>query len=230
MKRKLLIFAILLFPFGVFADECSSKERSELLKAANNLKVNYENTTEEGTRDDPTLGKIGYVNENILVNIYNISENIFLSITNDNDDKVISINYALTNNGKYVINDTEFQKIVNYTIKVYSHTDCEMYLIKTINFKKPRLNPNYYYSMCDNYHDLKVCSKLIDDDSVIKSEAELRAYLNNYDRLHNNKNNSNSEVSKNFIKKNYKYIIGAGSVIVLGIVIYIIISKRRSRI
>ncbi len=236
MKKILFIFG-LSFLFGyvnVLADECRGEALTNLIKEANNIKINYEILEEKSTQPVPKeyieiVGKTEteVITEKIKINIYNITNNIYLEQTiDDNDDKKL-INYSDTVNGKYSFVTDNISEYVNYKYNVYSNLNtCDKTLLKTINFIKPKHNYLSDFQLCVDNPDVPVCAKYITKD-INLGNNDLEDVINKY-------KNSNSvivttKVVNNNSNNNYLlYGVIGGSILIIGVVVYIIISKRRS--
>ena len=213
----------LLFLFGIFvyvnvnASACQGDELTRLKEIADNIKINYEIENE------------GKSSERIKITLYNLNKDIYIIQKNDKDKDTKTINYI--DGGKYTFYSNNKTDYIVYTFDVYSNVKtCDATLIKSITFKKPKLNPNYKYQICAENPTIPVCQKYITEDTGI-SENQLKEYIENYLSGQVSVITQKAEVKTgNFFKENLKYIlIGTG---VLGLVIggYIFISKKRSEI
>lgn len=229
MKYIVIIIISLFTSFNVYADKCDSKTKSDLLKEANQIKVDYEEKTESVHVKDEMYDYTTDVTT-LLVSIYNLTDNFSLEISNDVNDNISFANKKDYSSGKYTFDDIDYYKIINYKIKVYSNTSCDRYLIKTINYKKPMFNQNTYYSVCDGNENVIYCQKYITNPKIVKSMGVgLKEDIDNY-----NKGNISSDIEEpqeSFFKKYYIYIlIGGGVLIIIGTATWLFIKKKRSEI
>lgn len=230
--KYIVLFMFSLFTYlGVYADTCDSETKSSLLKEANAIKIDYEEKSE-----------VVHVNENgeefdaekswLEVSLYNVTNNFSLQISNDyNSDKLTVIN-SMIKDGKYTFKDYNYNRIIKYKIEVYNNNDCDMYLVKTINYTKPMLNPNYYYQVCEENPGVNICKKFITNSKLIYNmgiglDEAIKENKGNKSDVDDNGN----ETKKNFWQKYYVYIISCGCVLVIaGVGTWIYINKKRSEI
>lgn len=230
--KYIVLFMFSLFTYlGVYADTCDNKTKSGLLKEANAIKIDYEEKSE-------TV----HVNENgeefdaekswLEISLYNVTNNFSLQISNDyNSDKLTVVNSMVTD-GKYTFKDYNYNKIIKYKIEVYNNNDCDMYLVKTINYTKPMLNPNYYYQVCEENPGVNICKKFITNSKLIYNMGiGLDEAIKENKKNSSNIDDNEEEIKKNFWQKYYIYIISCGCVLTIaGAGAWIYINKKRSEI
>ena len=257
MKKifKIIIVIGFLSFTNVLAEACSGSTLTNLQKEASNIKINYEvvenkiaapseyefdsDKTEIPVGEDENLGmedttNIELTEESLKITVYNITKNFYLVQSDDLTTDTKTITYYDTIEGKYIIETSNITDYVNYKFEVYSNLDtCDTTLIKTINYTKPKLNPNANYQICVDNPTIPACQRFITKDTGV-SEENIAEYAQKYI---DNKGNVDDDTivpaerkKSNFIKDNLSYIITIGSVIIVGSVIYIIISKKRSKI
>lgn len=226
---KMLLILLSLLSVNVYADKCDSKTKSDLLKSANEIKVDYDEyeMTEEVEEDGE---KFTSVDRYLNISIYNLSNEFTLQISNDLNDEMMFVDSSEFKDGKYTFkNDTNY-KIIKYKIEVYSNTSCDKYLIKTINYTKPMFNPNYFYEVCQSNTDVPYCSKYITNEKYIKKYGVgLNEVVDNY--RNGLSFDDEEEKEKSFWEKYYLYII-IGSILGIGTItgIIVFINKKRSEL
>ena len=212
---------------NVYADKCDSKTKSDLLKEANLIKVDYDENEKTEEVDDG-YNKYTAVDRTLDISLYNLTNNFSLEISNDVNDDVIYAESNVFKEGKYTFNEDAYN-IIKYKIKVYSNTSCDRYLIKTINYTKPMYNPNYNYAICVDNSNVPYCQKYIVNKKYIFDAGKgLDEAIDNY-----NKNGgiiSDDENKESFLKKYYIYIIIGSVLITGGVITIVIVNKKRSEI
>ena len=228
MKYIVIIIISLFTSFNVYADKCDSKTKSDLLKEANQIKVDYEEKTESVHVKDEMYDYTTDVTT-LLVSIYNLTDNFSLEISNDVNDNISFANKKDYSSGKYTFDDIDYYKIINYKIKVYSNTSCDRYLIKNITYTKPMYNSNYNYKICEENSSVPYCQKYITNKKYVFDAGKgLDKAIDDYK---NNNNQMPEEIDKESFFEKYKvYIITGGGVIVIATCVIIFIRKKRSEI
>lgn len=226
--KYILIIILSLFSLNVSADKCDSKTKSDLLKEANQIKVDYDEIEKTEEVDDG-YNKYTAVDRSLDISLYNLTNNFSLEISNDYDDKVIYVESNDIKDGKYTFNDKNMYHVVKYKISVYSNTSCDRYLIKNISYTKPMYNSNYNYKICEENSSVPYCQKYITNKKYIFSSGiGLDKVIEDYK---NNNNQIPDEIEKeSFFKKYLVYIIVGGVVVASGICIAIFIKKKRSEL
>ena len=243
MKKVFLLIGVyLLFAYvNVFAEKCSNTVISNLQKQANEIKVNYEIVEkkvkipnwaiEVYEETEQTNDTVEITTEEIKIIVTNITKDIYIIQINEKTKEKKTIKYDDTKNGVYSFIDNDLRDYVNYKFEVYSNiSTCDTMLVKTIDFKKPKLNPNSDFPICIENPNIPVCQRYITSDNGIKVD-NLNDYVEKYLKEHNSKNNSSTKKdTKETINKNNLIYIIAGVLMVGGISTYLIISKKRSRL
>lgn len=226
---KMLLILLSLISINVYADKCDSKTKSDLLKSANEIKVDYDEyeKTEEVEEDGE---KFTSVDRYLNISIYNLSNEFTLQISNNLNDEMMFVDSSEFKDGKYTFKNETNYKIIKYKIEVYSNVSCDKYLVKTINYTKPMFNPNYYYEVCQSNTDVPYCSKYITNEKYIKKYGiGLEEVVDNY--RNGLSFSDDEEEEKSFWEKYYLYIIIGGIVgvgIIAGVVVFI--NKKRSEL
>ena len=247
-KYIIVIISFLFINLNVEGAECTSSEIAKLQKEAANIKVNYE-IVKEIKKDnvyDLEQNKLPqtyeYIENSIKISIYNITKNLFIiqsekDYTEYDNDVTLngesnielkftnekSINYKDTINGNYSFSTTKTAHYIDYKFDIYSNTDCDTILLKTITLRKPKYNIYYKEKVCKEYPNTKLCQEFITNDLNINSKEFIDAV-----KKEAQKANINNKKDNNFL--NSYYIYGSLSVIVIAIIIYIVINERRKRI
>ena len=226
--KYILIIILSLFSLNVSADKCDSKTKSDLLKEANQIKVDYDEIEKTEEVDDG-YNKYTAVDRTLNISLYNLTNNFSLEISNDYDDKVIYVESNDIKDGKYTFNDINTYHVVKYKIAVYSNTSCDKYLIKNISYTKPMYNSNYNYKICEENSSVPYCQKyIVNNRYVFDAGKGLDKAIEDY------KNNNNQipgeENKEGFLKKYMVYIIIGGVIVIAGIGVTIVIRKKRSEI
>ena len=249
--NRLFIFVLLFYVVNIYADTCNYSELSTINKDVSKVKIDYEIISNKITVDiqpeDVYEGEIGGHDEEdkissyesfkdtIKITLYNMTNNFYFIQTDDKTDEKKAVYYSDTIEGKYIIETDEISDYKTYTFEIYSNLDtCDTTHIKTLTFIKPKLNPNYNYQICQDNPLIPVCAKYITKDTGVL-DSELQEYIN---KFLNSTNEETEEVKKvnskskiiAFIKNNLIYFITGTVVIVSGITVIIIISKKRSKI
>ena len=111
-----------------------------------------------------------------------------------------------------------------------SHDNCVGYELYTKKVKKPIYNLYSEYKICEDpvLENYKYCKKFTDVDYKLTREQfyeNVYSYMNKVNE--SNKENSVAE-EKNFIEKNYLYLIGGAIIFIIGITTIVIIRKKKS--
>lgn len=246
IKRILLLLVVAVF-FGInpvnAASKCDYNEQVELNNAAANIKATYE---EAKGKVDPSLiiGAAGGNDEAIYyylkVQIYNLTEDVYLRITNDVNNEVKYLHYKDSQSGVIEFDWKDLDKVVNFTITVYSstNTNCPNEEYRKINLTLPRYNKYSDRVNCINNESFYLCQKYITSTEEIDEatfDEKLTAFINKTTEEENIRNEANktwNEKVSDFIKENKVTIIVISTIIVIGGVVttVIVIKKRRSRL
>lgn len=245
LKLFIILTIIFIFVPAVNASECTNTEKVDLGKLATSVKVGYEEETgilNKGSFTPPE----GYDEDNYVaeyyyfkVNFYNISENISIEIENDYNDEVKVINYEDTINGNYSFDWKHINQITKFTYKILGakETNCRTTVLKTGILTLPSYNRYYGHAKCEGHEKLEICQKYT--NTVITNkvfESKMEKYLKEQDK-ENEENYDETQLS--MFDKIFKYIrenqmkviiISISSLVALGVIVGIIIRKRRGRV
>ena len=232
---KSLLVLPFLIALNVNAAECTYKEQANLNKEAALVEANYEVTREDKpiTFEDPDgLGTIDTTMTiaKFKIKIYNLSEDLSLDITESIKDKKTgskTVTYSNTENGVYTFTSDNLGDVITYTIKINAATEgCGGKTIRTMTFKKPRVNPYSALEMCKDHTNVQYCEEYTTKDFEF-TEAKLQELLNEIDKPNTNPDNPTENGFLKFLKNNYLYIIGGVVLIGAGAGAYIIYRKKR---
>ena len=238
MKKILNILIIfLLFGFiNVNAKECNASEIARLNEAANKVKVSYDVVQTKKTKEadfldmdgKPVEGTYEVTEDSLKITVYGISDDLFIMMTNDADGEKVIINNENATNGSYSFINENINDLVNYTFEIYSnYSNCDTALLKTVNFTKPFLNPNALYDVCVENPTVPVCQRYITKLFDVQDGAladVVKKYLNG----DQNEEEDPTVKEKNNKKNDYLlYGVIGGSVILVAIATYVVISKKR---
>lgn len=222
--KYILIIILSLFSLNVSADKCDSKTKSDLLKEANQIKVDYDEVKETIHIKDEMYDQ-DFTKTTLDISLYNLTDNFSLEISNDKNNKVIYAENNKFKDGKYTFSDIDYYSIIKYKIAVYSNTSCDKYLIKNITYTKPMYNINSSYGVCQDNENISYCQKYITNPKLVFSMGNgLKEAI---DKYKSGDTSIDEEENINFFKKYYPYILGGvGIVVVAGITFYLVNRKR----
>lgn len=227
MKKLFVLFLFMSF-INVYADKCTYDQKVHLKKEVSNIKIDFEEK-EKKIQIDNEEYKFETIDNYLELAIYNIPQNFILEITNDINDDKISVFDADVNDGKYIFNDYNYNRIINYKVEIYNTSVCDMHIVKTINYKKPMFNPNYAYDICKENNDIPFCNKLIyTEKKIYKMGVGLNEAINNYRLTNNEKIEDNNE--QNWFIDNIGKIITASLFLFLLTFISIFIIRKRGEL
>ena len=236
-KTKTIIWTILIyFVFSgiIFAEgnnKCEIIELGKLREYASSINANVISGIEE-TKIDNEQAEENY----LYIKIYNMNSSMRLVVTNDNNSQKHELTYRnIGSDGSITLKQTAINKVINYTIDVYGgvNTNCYSEKLRTIKVTVPKYN---YYSnleMCSTIPDYYLCQEYItfDIDGSTASD-KINEYREKIDKELEEKEVKTEEKNKSVIKKartffsDYKYIL-IGLLVILGVIITIIILKRK---
>lgn len=225
MKKFFLIIIFGLSFINVYADKCSYDQKVELSKLANEIKIDYEEKTEDIVFDEGH-GTFNVTNIWLDINLYNISNRLTLKITNDYNSDMIVANSNQVKGGLYSFKDYDYSKIINYKIEIYDSGECDNILVKTKKYKKPMYNMNYNFDICKENSDVSICQKY-----VLSPKKYYPLGYGLEEEIKNLKNETKEEKIEEEKSKSIIYIVAGGVVtlVVIGAV-WIVIHRKRSEI
>mgnify|MGYP006885917770 CR=1 FL=1 len=101
---------------NVYADKCNSQTKSDLLKEANLIKVDYDEKNKKVHVKDEQYDYDSTITS-LMISIYNLSNNFNLEISNNLNDDVIYVDKEDFVDGKYTFEDVDYYKIIKYKNK-----------------------------------------------------------------------------------------------------------------
>jgi len=203
----LFVFAIsmLLFPFKINANTCSSDEIKKTNNLINNIKITYE-----------------YIGNNEFnVHIYNIPEELYILAPSQK---------RFYYNEENVSTDIRYQGGRSYTFKIYSNSNScisDMGYTKTIYIKK--YNQYSEKEICKNkkYQKFKYCNEWYQGSIT---DAKFETELKKYEQSLENIDEPLIEEEKNYDNLvKIISIIGIGAGIGIVLISILVVKKRRSR-
>ncbi|MEG1142375.1 MAG: hypothetical protein RSE41_08045 [Clostridia bacterium] len=252
MKRFIIsVFALVLslsFSINVNAtSKCDYKEQALLNSIVANIKASYEE--KEGILDrneypvpDAVLGTpeeetyVGTYNY-FGISILNLTSKFYVVVTNNVNEDTKTFNYSDSVEGVINFDLKNISKVTTFTIKVYSsnETRCANELYRTVYLTTPRLNVYYNYDLCDNAADYYLCKKYVTFPEVESGSfyTQIEKYLDEKNDVSEKPKDENEkwyQKAFNFIKeKKVIFIVsGVSLIVVSGVVIAVIVKKRRS--
>lgn len=246
-NAKYILVSLLSFCFAVNvnAAECSYEKQVELNNIASTVKATYEETeietgeTYSYVDDDGIIHtdkQLAIKEKGFDVKLLNLTNDISVTVTSDDGRINKTYFYSDSNNGTVDLGKVLADKVITYTIKVYSNVDgCNLDL-RTINLVTPMYNSYSEMGFCTDYPNFEYCQEYTTDATL--NLNDFREKAENYKSSHKKENNQKEATKKNqnkfldFIKKNKKLLIVIGSIILIAGVttIVIIIIRKRSRL
>lgn len=248
-KAKLILFTIISFIIlnSTCYAECTNKDKVLLGKIAAQVKVSYEEVEEpypkgtflppEGYEGDPeeyVVNKLYF-----KINAVNITNDVYVKITNNVNSDTKTIKYSDTDNGVYSFNQTDLSKVTTYNYTIYGSIDSSCYdtEIRKGVITLPKFNPVASTMICSTLKDNALCQKYLsadyDYEYIVSSLNKILDKQKKGDEKKNIKKNE-SPIKKvtNFINKNKKAVLitGISTATIVGIVIVILIRRKRSRV
>lgn len=238
MKKILLVFSfILMISFNnVLAATCDNTEMKKLNAVASNIKVSYEVETKTVENENYKIdgGSPTMEVPNIIIDIYNITDDIFIIASNNINSSKKTIVYADTDNGKYKLDTFDnFNALGTYTFDIYAKNEpCKPRKLKSVEFVKPIENPFYRTEECKNNLDIPFCTQFVTEINQNVDIFNIKEEIANYRKSSTNKVTTKTDgtTGKNkvieFAKDNKYYLIGS-IVLISGIVITVVVIKKR---
>ena len=208
----MIVFISLIWKNVYAIDACTTNEMSRLRELAGN--VEFKTSYEFDDVDNE------YKNVFIFydIDILNFSDDLKITYELDGTE------YELFSDDKKI---EDLWEGLNLTFNIYSYTDnlCTERLLKTVKVNLPFYSDYYYFNKdkCNNHKDFKYCQEFISIEDREYEDID-KLFQEQVISLENNKDDNNEIIkSKNI----YIYIIIGVILIILGISIPIIVSKRK---
>lgn len=245
LQKLFLLAIIFLTPNFVHAESsCSYNEQAELNDIVANVKANYEvvniyNGKFLDIDNQDENGNIPEVDSYIKgfdISILNLTEDIYVKISNDKNSESMTYYYKDTNNGMITFRTTEIEKLVNYTIEVYSNKySCVGELYRSIPLSTPIYNPYSEMIACQDNPEFYYCQEFIPSENISLNEFAEKIQKYEQETKPEEKEVNEKENFFERIKRFYTYnktlIYSIGIVIVVGVATTVIlVKKKRSRV
>lgn len=250
-KMKGLIFSIFVFLIGIpmASATCTAEESNKLNSLAVNVKANYEITNVQKTEfssefnppdgmDIDELENYIWYEKVIKIHVMNLTEELYIKITNNESKEVQTFHYEDAVDGIISLEQKNFEKIINYTITIYSSdkTNCPDSKLYTTYLTTPMYNTYSEYAICEGIEDFYLCHEYLSTSVSFDNFFELANKYkegkidSNGEEIKEEKEDKKSFIE--FIKNNKGIVITISIVIVItgGIITVIIVKKQRSKI
>lgn len=238
MKKRVIFSLIILVVFtcfsNVYAASCPNSVKKDLVKAASYVKADYEIIDESEEKElDAEGNKTTYLVPNFKfdISIYNLTEDLYAHVTTSDKVQDFNVYYTDTQDGIYSMTDYNFGTIYNYNIEIKSNNlECSDYTIRTIKFTKPRYNAYSEYSYCkksSNYY----CQKFLGTEVNIKSTEDFMKKVGIVESEETEEESTIEETPIELFNQNKVLYISifASVVVILGVVIAIVLVRRKNR-
>lgn len=238
MKKKLSLLVTLLVCSFAFAPgikaACPAERQIELSKEASEMKFTYEVYEKKG-EDDPTSDSPAVTEYYMNVYIYNVPDDVRIDVTSPNNAfKAFSLDYTKRDeNNIILIQDPLATTLKDYEFSVVStSSDCNKEVLRTASLTTPMFNPYYDALVCNSYPEFYMCATFVDFDISTTTMNQFNESVNNYiDKLNSEEEEKGTVDSVLKAVSKYKYVIIIVSVILIGgLVTFIVIKKRGSRV
>lgn len=237
-----VVVSLFLFTGTVFAEEtnvktCSAKQLSELRQIASNIKVSYLPRTEIVTSeyvDSETGTKPKYTKRYLDIKIYNMDPKLYIEVSNNIKHEQVVTSNDIGIDGTITFRQNAIDRKVDYTFIVKSSEyGCEMQRLRTIKLTLPMYNAYSQLDICTEIPDYYLCQEYVTqqvDGSTFYDKVDAYKEKIVVQGEKNDKENNTGVANKMFKDASkYKYLI-VGLVVALGVVITIVIIKRKENI
>lgn len=245
MKKKnifltlIMVVSMLLFTDTVFAVQeeakCSAMQLRELREIAANLKVTYVPKSVVVDIDpDLSTGATSYTAKYLDIKVYNMSSRIYLDVKNDAGFSTVATASNLISDGTLTFRQEVISEKVNYEFVVKTtENGCANEELRTIRLSIPIYNSYSQLDICKDIPDYYLCQEFITTpvdgatfyDRVDAYKAKL---LEQGNKKEDEDNTGIVDRTFNNVSK-YKYLI-VGVIVALGVVITIVIIKRKENV
>ena len=245
-NAKYILVSLMSFCFAVNvnAAECSYEKQVELNNIASTVKATYEETeidtgeTMNYVDEDGDIHpdqKVPIMEKGFNIKILNITNDISVNVSSDDQRINRTYFYSDSNNGVIDLGNVIADKVITYTIKVYSNVDGCVLDLRTFIMVTPMYNSYSEFEFCSQYPNFEYCQEYTTDttynlDDFMKKSEEYRKTNKKEEQKNETKKTQNKFLD--YIKKNKKLLIVIGSIILIAGVttIVIIIIRKRSRL
>ena len=245
MKRKnvfftlIMIVSMFLFTNTVLAEDddlvCSALELKELREIAAALKVTYLPKTKiVQISPDVATDATSYTAKYLDVKVYNMHSSIYLEVENDNDFSTVVTLSDVGSDGSITFRQDMLNRKVNYTFTAKTtKTGCESQNLRTIKLTLPIYNTYSETLICEDIPDYYLCQEFVtsqvDSATFLNRVNAYKAKLQEQGESKEEKDNT-SVTNRTLVNvAKYKYLI-VGVIVTLGVVITIVIIKRKENV
>lgn len=224
--RLCLVLSIILFIFNinyVKADVCDKEDIERLKQVANSISVSYdfpydlnsidlaENDVEENI---DTYGGEGN-NDSFIYGfyhlyVYGLTDEVYVNV--EEDDAIVRYENVRENGDAYTVVSSGDKKIEIISVK------CNI-VLRVVNLELPFFNIYSQYEECDGL-DIEVCDAWYDGND---SYDTFKNGINNYYDGLKNKDDNKFDISKYYV-----YIFGGSVILILFIILFFAIRRKRS--
>lgn len=232
----MMVVSAFVFTSTVFAAEekekaCTAMQLGELREIASNVKVTYVPKTKvEQAETDTETGATSYTSRFIDIKIYNMHSKIYIDAKNDAGYSAVVSSANLAKDGTITFRQDMVDRKVNYEFKVMSDEyGCQGNTLRTIKLSLPIYNSYSELEICSEIPEYYLCQEFVTSpvdgatfyDKVDAYKAKL------LEQGGREEENNTGIVNKTFAgASKYKYLI-VGIIVALGVVITIVIVKRK---
>lgn len=238
MKKIFIVFVLAFFMFlgNVDAEEentCRPAQLSELRSMAANVKVTYIPVSVVMQLDEPDGegGQTETTREFLDIKIYNINSKLIVNVEGND------LQYTLGSNdvgadGSITLRQATSSKMITYDFEIFSNEyGCYDQTLRTIKLTLPKFNSYAQLSACADIPDYYLCQRYttydVDGSTFYTKVDEYKAKLLTLEEAGDIEIDNNGVISDAISTvSEYKYII-VGVVVVIGVVLTIIITKRK---
>lgn len=216
------------------ANKCSSTTLYEEKTKVSEVNVDYE--VVEETKTDPGGDPEQWKESYLLIKILNVPDDISINVESLNDTfNTMNLSYTDKDENSVInLKDEQAYAIKRYkfTIKSVS-SECGGETLKTLTLNTPMINTYADSASCVKYPDFKYCRPFVDFDVSTLSVKDFNESFDKYVEELENKDKEDKDSATEVLKKTvtkYWVVIVVLIVLVGGLVTYIVIKKKRSKI
>lgn len=231
----IMVVSTFMFTSTVFAAEkektCTAMQLGELRELAASLKVTYVPKTKVMIdAEDSETGTTKYTSRFIDIKVYNMHSKLFLEVKNDAGFSAVASVTDLANDGTLTFRQNMVDKKVNYEFKVMSDSyGCQGNTLRTIKLSLPMYNSYSELEICSDIPEYYLCQEFVTsavDGATFYDKVD--AYkMKLLEQGAGDQGDNTGVVNKTFAgASKFKYLI-VGVIVALGVVITIVIIKRK---
>lgn len=231
----MVVVSLFMFTGTVFAEKkdevCPAIKLAELRSMASNVKVTYAPVTEiKEIPGDNETGATKYSSRVVVIKVYNMNTRLYLDVSNNEGYKqVVTADRALKD-GTIGFKQEKLDRKINYTFDVKStEYGCDTVVLRTIRVSIPMYNKYAELDICADIPEYYLCQEFVtapvDGATFYDRVDAYKAKL--LEQGQDIEEDNTSGVNKTFANASkYKYLI-VGIIVALGVVITIVIIKRK---